>query len=166
MTTIYNIRLYARHLHKRWVEPFIYTRQISTLFSLYRKYLSDWSKYSKLEGSEPLHFTDSYPCLLDRTATTHFDAHYFYQSVWAAQAIKASGAQEHVDIGSLALFVGMLTAIVKVTFVDIRPLTVNLENFNSREGSILALPFDDNSILSLSCLHVAEHIGLGVMVTL
>ena len=55
----------------------------------------------------------------------------------------------------------MLTAITKVTFIDIRPLIVNLENFDSKPGSILALPFGDNSVPSLSCLHVAEHIGLG-----
>jgi len=59
------------------------------------------------------------------------------------------------------IFVGMLTAITKVTFIDIRPLVVNLENFDSKAGSILALPFGDNSVPSLSCLHVAEHIGLG-----
>ena len=58
-------------------------------------------------------------------------------------------------------FVGFLTAITKVDFIDIRPLLVNLENFNSKKGSILSMPFKDNSIRSLSCLHVAEHIGLG-----
>jgi SAM-dependent methyltransferase len=29
------------------------------------------------------------------------------------------------------------------------------------EGSILSLPYEDNSVDSLSCLHVIEHIGLG-----
>jgi SAM-dependent methyltransferase len=54
-----------------------------------------------------------------------------------------------------------LTVICKVTFVDIRPLVIDLPNFQSVSGSILALPMEDNSVRSLTCLHVAEHIGLG-----
>jgi len=48
-----------------------------------------------------------------------------------------------------------------VTFIDIRPLVANLENFDSKKGDILSIPYKDNCIQSLSCLHVAEHIGLG-----
>jgi Caenorhabditis protein of unknown function, DUF268. len=57
--------------------------------------------------------------------------------------------------------VGLLTVITTVKFVDIRPLEAKLKNFTSAKGSVLKLPFTDNSIKSLSCLHVAEHIGLG-----
>ena len=42
-----------------------------------------------------------------------------------------------------------------------RPLLADLDNFDSKKGTILSMPFKDNSIPSLSCLHVAEHIGLG-----
>jgi ubiquinone/menaquinone biosynthesis C-methylase UbiE len=56
---------------------------------------------------------------------------------------------------------GFLSSITKVTFVDIRPIETSLKNLNSIKGDILSLPFKDNSIQSLSCLHVAEHIGLG-----
>jgi len=38
---------------------------------------------------------------------------------------------------------------------------VQLENFESKKGSILELPFEDDSVQSISCLHVAEHVGLG-----
>jgi len=114
-----------------------------------------------MEHAEPLLIEDAYPCLFDRTTTTPFDSHYFYQDIWVFKRIQASGASNHVDVGSRAIFVGMLTAITEVTFIDIRPLNVNMENFDSKPGSILALPFDDNSVFSLSCLHVAEHIGLG-----
>ena len=34
-------------------------------------------------------------------------------------------------------------------------------NFNFKKGSILNIPYQNDSIKSLSCLHVAEHIGLG-----
>ena len=54
-----------------------------------------------------------------------------------------------------------LTALTKVTFVDIRPLEANIEGLESVAGSLLAMPFEDQSLESLSCLHVVEHIGLG-----
>jgi SAM-dependent methyltransferase len=36
-----------------------------------------------------------------------------------------------------------------------------MEGLNNRSGDILNLPFANESVESLSCLHVAEHIGLG-----
>jgi hypothetical protein len=68
----------------------------------------------------------------------------------------------HVDVGSSVLFVGFLTAITNVEFVDIRPLDATyLKNFKSIVGSILNMPYETSSVQSISCLHVAEHIGLG-----
>jgi SAM-dependent methyltransferase len=144
-----------------WIRPVFDARCAWQIAKSYEWYISDWRIYSKLPGAERLRFEDSFPCLQDRTATTPFDSHYFYQDIWAFKAIKASGAPSHVDVGSRVIFVGMLTTITKVTFIDIRPLIVNLENFESKTGSILALPFSDRSVSSLSCLSVAEHIGLG-----
>jgi SAM-dependent methyltransferase len=45
--------------------------------------------------------------------------------------------------------------------VDIRPLSVPMESIKFKEGSILDLPFEDNSIESVSSICVIEHIGLG-----
>jgi SAM-dependent methyltransferase len=45
--------------------------------------------------------------------------------------------------------------------VDIRPLAARLPNLTNLYGDILHLPFANNRIASLSCLHVVEHIGLG-----
>lgn len=104
---------------------------------------------------------DAWPCLFDRTATTGVDAHYFHQAVWAARLIARHRPARHVDIGSDTLFVGMLTALTQVTFVDIRPLELSIEDYTGLSGSILDLPFADRSVQSLSCLHVIEHIGLG-----
>jgi SAM-dependent methyltransferase len=144
-----------------WLEPVISIKPLSRSISSYKRYLSDWSRYAALPDAEPLNFLDSYPCLFDRTATTPFDSHYFYQGIWALKAILQSGTHVHVDVGSNIVFAGMLTALTRVVFMDIRPLTVNLDRFTSLSGSILALPLADNSVTSLSCLHVAEHIGLG-----
>ncbi len=127
----------------------------------YIEYFNDMNKYSKMDGAEKIKLIDTFPCLHDKTETTIFDPHYFYQNIWCFKKIFDSKVQYHADIGSSHDFVGLLTTITKVTFIDIRPLKVNLENFESKKGSILSIPFENNSVFSLSCLHVAEHIGLG-----
>jgi SAM-dependent methyltransferase len=104
---------------------------------------------------------DLNPQLHDRTPTTPYDQHYFFQDIWAARRVAEIRPARHVDVGSRIDLVGFLTAICPVAFVDIRPLAVELEDFESIAGSILDLPFADRSLDSLSCLHVAEHIGLG-----
>ena len=127
----------------------------------YLGFLRDLIAYPKLNGAEQLKIGNTYPCIHDKTQTTTFDAHYFYQDIWAFKKIHESKVRDHVDIGSRVDFVGFLTAITKVTFIDIRPLRANLDSLNSRKGSILAMPYENDTVQSLSCLHVAEHIGLG-----
>lgn len=88
--------------------------------------------------------------------------HYFHQDLWAARFIFQSGRKFHVDVGSrIDGFVAHLLPFCDVTFVDIRPLTADVLGLVFKKGSVLNLPFEDNSIDSLSCLHVIEHIGLG-----
>lgn len=118
-------------------------------------------RYSSKNGAEKIRIIDIAPQLHDKLPTTPFLRHYFYQDIWAARNIVDTQTQWHVDVASRIDYVGFLTTITKVTFIDIRPLEADLPNFDSRAGSILAMPFDDNSVPSLSCLHVAEHIGLG-----
>ena len=57
-------------------------------------------------------------------------------------------------------FITTLSAFTQVVFLDIRPLQISIP-VNCLAGDILNLPFASNSVPSLSCLHVAEHIGLG-----
>jgi SAM-dependent methyltransferase len=125
------------------------------------RYWNDRRQYRRLPGAEPLRWRDAFPQLGDRLATSPFDHHYFYQDVWAAKHVAALAPARHVDVGSRVDYVGFLTAITAVTFVDIRPLQADVERLESIAGSVLAMPFEDQSITSVSCLHVAEHIGLG-----
>jgi SAM-dependent methyltransferase len=125
------------------------------------RFLADWHKYAHMNGAEPLRLLDSWPQLHDRRPNTPFDAHYFWTGGWAMRRILAQKPASHVDVGSQTLFVNLLSAVVPVTFVDYRPLDVHVEGLSCRSGDILNLPFQDRSVDSLSCLHVAEHIGLG-----
>jgi SAM-dependent methyltransferase len=125
------------------------------------QWLRDRSAYQQLPGAEQLRWGDSFPKLTDRLPSSPFDPHYFHQDVWAARRIAERRPARHVDVGSRVDLVGFLTAITEVTFVDIRPLEVDIEGLTPVAGSVLALPFEDGSLESVSCLHVAEHIGLG-----
>jgi len=127
----------------------------------YFSFFSDLHRYERMPSAEKISRRDLYPCLDDRTSTTSFDTHYFYQDIWAFRKIYESGTKAHVDVGSKVDYVGFLSTITRATFIDIRPLVTDLDSLDSKEGSILAMPYEDNSVSSLSCLHVAEHIGLG-----
>lgn len=125
------------------------------------KFIAHWVNYARLARGEKIRLLDMQPCLGDWSTHTPFDAHYFYQGAWLARRVKAAGAGKHVDIGSSVLTMSVLSAQVETTFVDYRPLKASLPGLTSIAGNILNLPFADNSVQSLSCLHVIEHIGLG-----
>ncbi len=146
---------------KRWIEPVFPLRNLLLAPRVYARYIAAWRRYRKMPGAEALHWRDSFPQLFDAVRSTPFDAHYFYQSVWAAERIARTKPARHVDVGSDIDFVGVLTTHVPVVFADIRPLRARLPRLLAVAADMLALPFGNSTLESLSCLHVAEHIGLG-----
>ena len=124
-------------------------------------YVRDYHRYRRMRDAEPVSLIDSWPQLHDRQPKTPFDAHYFWMGGWAMRRIVSQRSKQHVDVGSQVMFVNLLSAVLPVTFVDCRPLDVRIEGLTCPRGDILNLPFEAESVESLSCLHVAEHIGLG-----
>lgn len=149
------------YLGYRLVAPFFDPIKFVNGISKYPKYIKDMHSYSTALGSEPMDIMNMYPVITDRTTSTPYDSHYFYQDIWAARKVFSSRAKKHYDVGSNIEYVGFLSTFTSVTFVDIRPLEVKLKNFRSIKGDVTDLPFKERQIKSLSCLHVAEHIGLG-----
>lgn len=119
----------------------------------------DWLQFRKLGGVANV--LDFYPCLFDKTSTTQIDAQYVYQGNWALARIVRTQPSMHVEVGSSVGYVAMLAGVVKVTFVDIRPVKLALAQYSEVSGSIGTLPFLDDSVPSFACLHVIEHVGLG-----
>ncbi len=144
-----------------WLFPIVNISRLKRIVPAFLKFFNDWAKYSKSAGAQRIHLIDSRPCLFKNTKLTVFHSHYFYQYNWAFKRIFKSKVKYHVDVGSSIDLANTLSVVTRVTFIDIRPLKVRLDNFDSIKGSILSMPYKDNSVLSLSCLHVAEHIGLG-----
>lgn len=145
----------------RWLRPVADPLHMAAGLHHYGWYLRDWRQYRRLPQAEALTWANSYPQLHDKTAVSTIDPHYYYVNAWAMRKVIANQPAYHVDVASQVLFANLLAAVLPVLFVDYRPLHVSLSGLSSVGGSILALPFADNSVASLSCLHVAEHIGLG-----
>lgn len=104
---------------------------------------------------------DSYPCLHDKTVNTGFDRHYVFHTAWAARKVQQISPSVHHDISSSVYFNAIVSAFVPINFYDYRPAIMNLSGLLSEPGDLHKLPFEENSIASLSCMHVIEHIGLG-----
>ncbi len=144
----------------RWLVLFADPRKLRALAFLPR-YWRHWIAFRAAAGSEKLYLRDSHPCLGDWVSGTPFDPHLFFQSAWLARRLAAAGSSRHVDIGSDIRMINVLSAFVPTTFLDYRPLPVSLEGLTCGSCDLLNLALPDDSVQSLSCLHVIEHVGLG-----
>jgi hypothetical protein len=124
-------------------------------------YVRDLVRYYRMPDAEEFTRWRMHPVLGQNGAHTAFDAHYIYMGAWAFRHIVESGVREHVDVGGQVSWVTCLATVTPVTSIDIRTLNGEFYGLSSRQGSILAMPYLDRTVRSLSCLHVAEHIGLG-----
>jgi len=104
---------------------------------------------------------DRYPCLDDRTEDTGFDRHYVYHTGWASHILAETRPEQQVDVGSSLFFVSNVSAFVPVAFYDYRPADLRLPGVTTHAGTLEDLPFENQSVDSLSCMHVVEHVGLG-----
>jgi SAM-dependent methyltransferase len=97
----------------------------------------------------------------ERSETTIFDVHYIYHLAWASQIIEKTRPVKHVDISSSTYFPSLISAFVPFEYYEYQPSGLKLNNLDTGKADLLRLPFKDDSIRSLSCMHVVEHIGLG-----
>ena len=138
---------------------FIYKFNLSNFKNIFW-YISNYRALKKIRNENFINFRLE-PQLNDKTIYTPIEPVYFFQDTWAAKKIFEIKPEHHYDVGSSAKTLGILSQFVPTTMVDIRPLPLDLPSLNFIEGSILDLPFDDNSLESISSLCVIEHIGLG-----
>lgn len=130
---------------------FVVCREFSTYRHLLRK-----------QGTqESLSVRDFYPWLIDKYRPAGKADLYFYQDTWCAKKVFSIRPKTHVDVGSAMITVGILSQFTELIYVDMRPISINLPGFGFRQGNLLSLPFESNSVESLSSLSVVEHVGLG-----
>jgi len=136
-----------------------------TLLRPFRERWRFWRQYKTYCKLTPASDTPEeqyfFPCMSDATDLTPIEAGYYFQDAWAFEKIVKSGVHHHIDVGSHHKLVSLLSKIIPTTMVDIRPLPVHMDSLKFQQGSILSLPYADQSVDSLSSLCVVEHIGLG-----
>jgi Uncharacterized protein conserved in bacteria len=113
------------------------------------------------QGRFALNWKERLPCLNDKTITTAFDRHYVYHLAWAARILSQTRPESHVDISSSLFFSATVSAFLPVRFYDYRPAPLGLDGLSCDAADLSGLPFADESVSSLSCMHVVEHVGLG-----
>lgn len=151
--------MYILSTAKRFVKSII---RIPKRIALSFSFLSQWLWFRRKNDNRfSARFRDLYPCLNDRLTTTPFDPHYTYHPAWAARVLSKTMPALHIDISSILNFSAVVSAFVPVKFYDYRPAHLQLNNFDSDFADLKKLPFEDNSIESISCMHTIEHIGLG-----
>jgi SAM-dependent methyltransferase len=84
-----------------------------------------------------------------------------YHPAWAARILSQTKPIEHIDISSLLHFCTLVSAFIAVRFYDYRPADLSLSNLVSEHADLTDLPFESDSVASISCIHTVEHIGLG-----
>lgn len=147
---------------RRVLSPIKIVKSMFKSFNAWRQFWRSYNTYSRMAlpvGQSKLAYL--YPCVFDATVTTEIEPTYFYQDAWAFERIVKQCPTWHVDIGSHHKYVALLSKVLPVTMVDIRPLSLPLESLSFRQGSILNLPYEDGTVPSVSSLCVVEHIGLG-----
>ena len=97
----------------------------------------------------------------ENTTVTGFNTHYVYHTGWAARILAKIKPKEQIDIAGSLFFAGIVSAFIPIKFYDLRRANIFFSGLSSEKGDLLRLPFPDNSVQSISCLHVNEHIGLG-----
>jgi SAM-dependent methyltransferase len=149
----------ARNLRARTIQGLRVQR---TSAGAWKRFWDSYRRYLEMAppGGE-VSLTSLYPCLGDDTAETEIEPTYFYQDCWAFEKIVQQRPPFHVDVGSHHKFVALLSKVLPVTMVDIRPLQLPLDSLVFEKGSILEMPYGDGSLPSVSSLCVVEHIGLG-----
>ncbi|HSJ31765.1 MAG TPA: DUF268 domain-containing protein [Longimicrobiales bacterium] len=148
-----------------WLLQFVDAGRLVRGLGGLRWYWSDYRRYRHLaalqEGPRSAERIELLPALHERAPRHELDAHYFYVNAWAMRRVLAAGPDHHVDIGSQLALAGLLSAALPVTYLDYRPVAATVPGLSRVSGSLLALPCADGSLRSVSCLHVAEHVGLG-----
>lgn len=146
----------------RWIEQLFFDPRRSWVgFRSTPRFLWDFRRYRRAAAHERVRVKEMHPQLHDRTGSTQVDAHYFYANWWTLSKVAEGKPRLHLDIGSQAHFVGLMTTVTTVVFIDYRPLQIPLPALVSLGADATALPLGSHTVHSLSSIHVIEHVGLG-----
>lgn len=136
----------------------MYFEKLLNSFRFYREFFKVKNLNNKHKRFEIVY---KFPINNETTDKTFFDKHYIYHVAWAARKLREIQPQKHVDISSSLYFSSIVSAFVNIELYDFRPPEILLDNLKISKCDLTNLHFNTESIYSLSCMHVVEHIGLG-----
>lgn len=146
------INFFKKIIYLLSLSPLIFIFDYFKFKKISKKFRDDRFNYS---------ITKIKPCLRDKTLATSFDRHYIFHTAWAARVVSRIKPKFHIDISSSLYFCSIVSAFMPIEFYDYRPVRLRLSGLKDSHADLNSLPFRDESIHSLSCMHVIEHIGLG-----
>jgi SAM-dependent methyltransferase len=129
-----------------------------------RRFRREFDEFDALSANDSrfaLKWADREPYLSDATATTAYERHYVLHPGWAARILSQTRPNSHVEISSSLYFIATVSAFVPIKYYDYRPAKLPLDGVTSEAANLMHLPFRDDELPSISCMHVIEHIGLG-----
>jgi len=130
------------------------------------RFVSEFRAYNRMNQRVSLtaQLRFMFPILSERKASAGtIGGAYFHQDLWAARRIFRKRPSIHVDIGSrIDGFVAHILTFMDITLIDIRSVESNLKGLTFvQDDATLLKTIANDSVESLSSLHVAEHFGLG-----
>lgn len=155
----------APDFHLRWWARILNRIPLASAARWRRLYLArsqfEWFRRSAAGSDLAVESDDLYLIIGEDTAQTGFDRHYLYHTAWAARVLRERGVERHIDISSSLYFAALVSGFIEVDFYDFRPPDLHLDRLAVKRGDLMNLPLQNESVKSISCMHVIEHIGLG-----
>jgi hypothetical protein len=153
-------RKYATKIEPLLTKELAKEQQEYQLKILYHKFYELSNKFLS-KSRFHLDWNDRHLCVEDQTTQSPFDRHYIYHPAWAARVLTKVKPKKHVDFSSTLIWSAIISAFFPVDFYDYRYAPIVLEGLKSGFQNLTQLTFESNSLESVSCMHVLEHIGLG-----
>ncbi len=147
-----------------YLKPFLYPKRFIMKLSFFKyiRFIKHYFQFKKLnDGRFSISRNHTQIEINDWSNNHIFDSHYVYHTAWAARILYFEKPKKHIDISSDVRFSSLISTFVKTEYFDIRELKIDLSNLNTGLADLVNLPFQSESISSLSCMHVVEHCGLG-----
>lgn len=116
---------------------------------------SDLAEFCRLGGK-----VDSLRPFDERADKYAVDYQYILMNRWAMKRLEGIPGPVH-DFASKFEFAAYLSLSVPVVHYDIREPDCPVPGLAFKRGDLAALPINDGECQYATCLHVAEHIGLG-----
>lgn len=131
--------------------------EFSRQFALFKEQSKSDGRFSVIEDSHQI-LDDDKPAHDEKD----FSFDYWAHCSWAARKVADRRPQTHVDFGSYIYFAGLVSAFVDhFVYADIRQMPEVFRSLRYAHESLTSIGWESESLLSVSCLHTLEHVGLG-----